>query len=163
MEEFRWPDALKADSKPIADEHNEGIDPEPDVSPEAEAALCTYRVFPNLPDVPWCKKCGAPLGWSAVVGPADAARASGFMWRGALRGRPKVFVLLSVWVLFLPRFVLSFIGALVFLFTLLSDVPGCFVLVYLLLTLFYGTMSFLMLFHITRNFLKIPRLKLDEV
>jgi len=71
-------------------------DPEPDVPPDGEAALCTYCLFPNLPEASWCKRCGASVSFASIVGPADAARASGFMWRGALRGHPKPFVLFGV-------------------------------------------------------------------
>ena len=31
-----------------------------------------------------------------LVGPTDAAWASGYMWRGALRGHPKPFVMFGV-------------------------------------------------------------------
>src|SRR5947199_7185615 len=78
-------------------------DPECDVSADTEAALCTFCLFPNLPEASWCKRCGASVSFASIVGPQDAALASGFMWRGAVRGRPKPFVLISVWLLFFPK------------------------------------------------------------
>src|SRR6266702_4246755 len=66
-------------------------EPEPDIPPDGESALCTYCLFPNLPEALWCKRCGASVSYASIVGPVDAARAAGFMWRGALRGRPTRF------------------------------------------------------------------------
>src|ERR1043166_2109055 len=68
----------------------------PEIPADGESVLCTRCLFPNLPDHYWCKRCGSPIDFGAIVGPVDAARASGFMWRDALQGRPKTFVLLSV-------------------------------------------------------------------
>src|SRR3989442_12957555 len=78
---------------------------DPEVSPEGESLLCTYCLFPNLPEASWCKRCGASVSFGSIVGPADAAWASGFMWRGALRGHPKPFVIFSVWLVFSPKLI----------------------------------------------------------
>src|SRR5262245_54510185 len=42
-------------------------DPEADVSPDGESALCTYCLFPNLPEASWCKRCGASVGFASVA------------------------------------------------------------------------------------------------
>ena len=82
--------------------------PTPDVGSDQEAALCPFCLFPNLPDRGWCKQCGTPFNTS-VLGPFEGALAEGFMWRSAVRGRPRLWVLLVIWVIFFPVF---FAGAL---------------------------------------------------
>src|SRR6185503_16068347 len=61
--------------------------PEPDVASGEEASICPFCLFPNLPDREWCKNCGSPFNTS-VMGPFEYAWAEGFVWRGAVRGRP---------------------------------------------------------------------------
>src|SRR5215813_9355731 len=100
---------LESQSLPSEAEAESALTPEPwpVVLPETESALCTYCLFPNPPDEPSCKRCGSPLNFSSIVGPLEVALASGFMWRGAVRGRPKNFVLAGVWFLFFPRLILN--------------------------------------------------------
>lgn len=77
-------------------------DPEPDAAPDGESALCLVCLFPNVPDVNWCKRCGAPMGPTTSIVPTDAALSMGYVYRGAVQNRPKPVLLIGVWVLFLP-------------------------------------------------------------
>jgi hypothetical protein len=137
----------------------ESLEPDSDVPTEEEAALCTYCLFPNLPGDAWCKRCGASISYASIVGPLDAALASGFMWRGAVRGRPKPFVLVSVWVLFFPKFLGSLLAA---LGLLAFGMTGLGSLAMLWITLAYGAIAFRMLYQVTRNYITIPPMHLDE-
>jgi|SRR5689334_5919072 len=134
-------------------------EPECDVPAGSEVALCTFCLFPNLPDAAWCKRCGASISYASIVGPLDVAIASGFMWRGAVRGRPKRFVLLGVWVLFFPVFVLNLLSA---LSVFVVGIAGPLSLVLFWLTLGYAGVAFMMLYQVTRNYLTIPPMHLDE-
>ena len=80
-------------------------DVEPDVAPEEESLLCPSCLFPNRTEVTWCKRCGAPIGLTTAIVPTDAAHSVGFVYRGAVRGRPKPVVLFGVWLLFFPGWV----------------------------------------------------------
>lgn len=134
-------------------------DPECDVPKDSEAALCTQCLFPNLPDASWCKRCGAPVSYAAIVGPQDAARASGFMWRGAVRGHPKRIVLVGVWFIFLPHVLAGLAGAFgIFILGLTSPQ----LLATFWLELLYGAVAFIMLYKVTRNYFTIPAKHLDE-
>ena len=134
-------------------------DPEPDVSADDESALCTYCLFPNLTDASWCKRCGASIGYGSIVGPVDAARASGFMWRGALRGRPSTFVLVSTWLLFLPKLMLNLAAAwLIFA----GGVTGFWALPILWLVIVFGAIACVMLYRVTTNYLTIPKPRWDD-
>jgi hypothetical protein len=134
-------------------------EPEPEVPPDGESALCTYCVFPNLPEVPWCKRCGASINYSSIVGPTDAAWASGFMWRGALRGHPKPFVIISVWILFLPK--LLWDVGLIWL-VLASGVRSLSAFATLWVGIFFSAIAIAMLYRVTKNYLTIPKVDLSE-
>jgi ribosomal protein L40E len=134
-------------------------DPECDVPADDEAALCTNCLFPNLPDASLCKRCGASMSYASIVGPLDAALASGFMWRGAVRGRPKPFVLVSVWVLFFPSLLWNLLVA---LSILTVGMTGPASLAMLWFALGFAAVAFMMLYQVTRNYLTIPRRHLDE-
>ncbi|MDB6035285.1 MAG: Double zinc ribbon [Verrucomicrobiales bacterium] len=150
--EFNGPTAPSAPVQQTIEPLAEFPDPEPDISPEEESALCTYCVFPNSPEASSCKRCGASIGYPSIVGPVDAARASGFMWRGALRGRPKRFVLFSIWVLFLPLLIINSLSALSILF----GAAGAVALPFFWLSLGFGAVSFTMLYRVTKNYFGGP-------
>jgi len=135
-------------------------DPECDVPADGEAALCTYCLFPNLPEASWCKRCGASMSYASIVGPLDAALASGFMWRGAVRGRPKPIVLLGVWMLFFPSLLWNLLVA---LSILTFGMTGPALLAMLWFTVAYAAVAFRMLYQVTRNYVTIPPMHLDEL
>jgi hypothetical protein len=127
--------------------------PEPDVVSGEEACLCPFCLFPNLPEREWCKNCGSPFNTS-VMGPFESALAEGFMWRGAVRGRPKPIVVLAVWMLCLPT-ALGSIGA-----VWMGIASGG-----LVLTAggsLYAVVAVVLLYQVTKNFLTLPKPKLDD-
>jgi hypothetical protein len=99
------------------------------------------------------------MHYASIVGPLDAALASGFMWRGAVRGRPKPFVLVSVWAMFLPKL---FVNLLTALSILTLGVAGPVSLGMLWVALAFAAIAFSMLYQVTRNYLTIPPAHLDE-
>jgi len=78
--------------------------PEPDVASGEEACLCPFCLFPNLPERQWCKHCGSPFN-TAILDPFQSAIASGCMWRGVVRGRPRPVIFLIIWIWFPAVFV----------------------------------------------------------
>jgi hypothetical protein len=110
-------------------------------------------------DASWCKRCGASMSYASIVGPLDAALASGFMWRGAVRGRPKPFVLVSVWLLFFPKLLVNLLAA---LSILTFGMTGLASLAMLWVALAFAAVAFMMLYQVTRNYLTIPPAHLDE-
>jgi len=127
--------------------------PEPDVASGQEACICPFCLFPNLPDREWCKNCGAPFNTS-VMGPFESALAEGSMWRSTVRGRPKPIVVAAVWILCLPA-VLGGVG--IVWWGVGTDIPlvkaGA---------LLYAVVAAILIFKVTKNFLTIPKLKLDD-
>ena len=107
----------------------------------------------------WCKRCGASVNFSSIGGPADAAWASGFMWRGALRGHPKPFVMFSVWFVFFPKLIWN---VAVMWLVLASGVGGLYALATLWVGFFFSAIAVAMLYRVTKNYLTIPEVSLDE-
>jgi hypothetical protein len=157
--EFVAPAPLSPPAQEGAEMVAETSEIEPDVSPDGESALCIFCLFPNLPDAAWCKRCGGSISYGSIVGPLDAARASGFMWRGALRGRPKRFVFVGVWLLFFPKLLLN-LFALFWIFS--GDVGGPVILVQFWLALASAAIASAMLYQVTRNYMTIPETRWDE-
>jgi hypothetical protein len=128
--------------------------PEPDIGPDSEAAICPFCLFPNLPTRKWCKQCGAPVDNLTTLGPFESALAWGCMWRGAVRNKPKPFVLLGVWCIFLPGFCAGLLLVLCALF--FFNIPV------LVVGLLYAAIPFSMLYQVTRNYVTLPKPTLEE-
>jgi len=148
--------ARLAKAQPVVESEPET--PDPDVASGEEACICPFCLFPNLPHCQWCKNCGSPFN-ASVLDPYQSAVASGLMWRGILRGRPKLVVLCMTWLLLLPLFLSNCAGILIILKfeqDLLLLFCGCLIgFVYLLIQAVF-------LYRATRNFLTIPKPKLDD-
>ena len=100
------------------------------------------------------------MSYASIVGPLDAALASGFMWRGAVRGRPKPIVFLGVWMLFFPSLLWNLLVA---LSILTFGMTGPALLAMLWFTVAYAAVAFRMLYQVTRNYVTIPPMHLDEL
>jgi len=124
-----------------------------DVEPDEEAALCPHCLFANRPEREWCKQCGTPIRGISLCGPFESALAYGCMWRGAVSGRPKPLVLLGAWLFCFPA---SCAGAFV---VLCGAMMGS--LFIAVLGLVYTAIPASLLYQITRNFVKIPKPRLD--
>lgn len=127
--------------------------PDPEITADQEAAICPFCLFPNLPNRQWCKSCGTPFNTS-VMGPFESALAEGFMWRSIVRGHPKPIVLITVWISCFP-FVLF--AAFAVLAALISGV-----MLFVPIGVIYAAIPGSLLYQVTRNFLTIPKPKLDE-
>lgn len=125
----------------------------PDVSPDEEAAICPFCLFPNLTTRQWCKQCDAPI-MGVGFDPLKSAWALGSMWRGVVRGRPKTWVFFGVWAYFLPG---VFFAPWAFLSGAYSNS-----LPLVILSLVYAAIDASMLYQVTRNYLTIPKPKLGH-
>lgn len=151
--EFVVPGAATAPTLQKAPAIAEPAEPEPHLSPDGASALCTYCLFPNLPEAPWCKRCGASMTYASIVGPVDAAEVSGFMWRGALRGHPKPFVFVAIWILFFPSLLLNLLMAFA---SLMGRFGGGLGFVLFWHAVAFAAVAYVMLYRVTRNFLAVP-------
>jgi len=52
--------------------------------PEAPQALCPGCMHEVDPDVPFCYRCGMPVGMIATIDPMQSIHATGWMYRRAI-------------------------------------------------------------------------------
>jgi len=76
------------------------------------------------------------------------------MWRGAVRGRPKPIVVVAVWLLCLPA-ALGSVGILWWGVTTAGSIIKAGALL-------NGVLFIIILYKVTKNFLTLPKPKLDE-
>jgi hypothetical protein len=71
-------------------------------SESQERMICPSCHHHNDPDVTFCERCGAPIGFAATMSPYQQIFAEGFALRQATTGRPRLVFVIGVWILFLP-------------------------------------------------------------
>jgi hypothetical protein len=97
----------------------------------------------------FCHECGTPIGTIATLDPISSIHTQGFLIRKAVDRPPKTIVLIGIWIMFLPVFLVSVCFA-VFLviyhysFTEFFFFWGAVGLAYL---------SFVILYRVTKNYL----------
>jgi len=87
------------------------------------------------------------------MGPFESALARGAMYRGIVRGRPKPIVVATVWIACAPAVVGMLAASLIGI--LRGFLPAIGFLV-------FAAIPGSILFQVTRNFITIPKPKLDE-
>jgi len=124
--------------------------------PFGETVLCVTCHTLNVPDVAFCRRCGAPIGFISTIGPLETAYAEGFAYRQAVQGRPKLIVVFGIWLIFFPCLLAS-IGLIL---TILNEgIRGIVGLVFFWLFVGFGVICAVMLYRVTRNFLTKPKPK----
>ena len=131
-------------------------DLEPDVSFEDDCELCISCLFPNAPGRPFCKRCGAPVNFISTISPAYWPFAMGFGYRQAVRRRPKLIVLIGIWIIFFPGLIAG-----------LFMIPGILFnrydgLLAIPLISLYNAVSISMVYRVTKNFCTLPKKNFDD-
>lgn len=124
-----------------------------------ESITCVSCMTPNRPTDALCRKCGYPISSTAHLDPLQTIQTEGLLLRKALEGRPKLIVLLGVWILFLPVLVVGAGSAIYFVLNPrgYSDL------------IFFGAMlglsyaAFIILYRITRNYFTIRKSRSPDV
>ena len=115
-----------------------------------ERQLCISCLAPNLPDAHFCVSCGAPLDSYSATAPFERILAQGYGFRSAVTGRPRLVVVVGMWILFFPG-VLTFILRLGFV--LFCRPPLSLEDLVIVLYAFAGVV---LIFRVTKNYLTIP-------
>lgn len=118
-----------------------------------ETITCVSCMTPNRVTDARCRKCGYPIGSTVNLDPMQTIQTEGLLLRKALEGRPKLIVLLGVWILFLPVLLVGAGGALYFVLNprALSD------LIFFGALLGLSYIAFIILYRITKNYLTISK------
>lgn len=111
----------------------------------------------NKPFAAFCEQCRTPLGATATLDPMNVIQAEGHLFRRALEGRPKLIVLLGVWVIFFPTLAVSGFSAVSLI--IVRRGPSDFVFFWVSIGLAF--LSALILYRITLNYLTLPLRRAD--
>jgi len=115
--------------------------PSENQDPLEDGILCPSCLTLNETHAASCAKCGAPIGVAATLDPLQQIHAEGFGFRSAAEGPPRLIVLIGIWMIFLPMFVL-FSSVLI---TRRDSSPD-------LLSLLLAVVSPVMLYRVTKNY-----------
>lgn len=119
----------------------------------AETVICVSCLTENKQTDAFCRKCGSPIGATTNLNPLGVIQTEGFLLRKALEGRPKLIVLVGVWILFLPVLVISVGSAIYFVLNPRRYSDIIFFGVFLLLA--YA--AFIILYRVTKNYLTLRK------
>jgi hypothetical protein len=114
---------------------------------------CPSCMAPNRASESVCHECGNPLGTWTNLDPVQAIQTEGFLLHKSLKGRPKLIVLLGVWILHLPVLVVG-IGAAIYM---LFNLHGASELVFVLALGTLAYYAFIVLYRTTKNYLTVGR------
>ena len=118
----------------------------------AEPITCPSCQSVNEQFAAFCHKCRAPIGATATLDPMNVIQAEGHLFRRALEGRPKLVVLLGIWILFFPLLVVSVFSAANLIVNHHSRADFIFFWVFVGLSY----LSLVVVYRVTRNYLTVP-------
>ena len=71
------------------------------------STACLSCLAPNERSAEVCKSCGEPLDATSNLDPMKAIRLEGALFQKAVSSRPKLIVVVGVWIIFVPWLVAS--------------------------------------------------------
>jgi ribosomal protein L40E len=86
--------------------HRDHSEAEANEQSSGETVVCTGCVAINPARADYCSKCGAPLNSLLAFSPFEQTLIEGFAYRRAVEGPASRMVLVGMWVLFGPAFVI---------------------------------------------------------
>jgi hypothetical protein len=104
------------------------------------------------PNETFCVRCSASFGMPQSSDPMQNLVSEGLLYGKAIQGKPKLIVVVGVWIIFLPLFLMMLtfmIGMLFF-----SDRGGGTAFLIYILTAVVMFFSAMMLFNVTKNYFK---------
>jgi len=116
-----------------------------DSEPHEELHLCISCLASNEPEAHFCKKCGAPLDSYSATAPFERTLAQGFAFRAAVTGKPKLIVVIGMWILFFPPVCAAIFG-------LYAAMIGQAPVFSLLISLAMGSIGSILIYKTTKNY-----------
>lgn len=115
---------------------------------DVETFACFSCMRPNEYYRKICKFCNAPISQTSSSDPLQMAYGEGMAYRKAAEGKPKLLVVVGVWIIFFPTFIIA-------AFSVLDTVmygAGTMGLVLFWVMLVVGGFCSVMLYRVTRNY-----------
>jgi hypothetical protein len=117
-----------------------------------ESFLCPSCAYPVPVTDVFCRKCNSPIGLLTSPDPIQQAHMEGFVYAKALDRRPKLVVVIGVWLLFFPVFGFAAFGTIALLVNFTNNgLMGAVMFLLAVIVLYYSAK---MLFIVTKNYFK---------
>lgn len=117
--------------------------------PGRETVLCPACLKENDNGSVFCRRCNAALGLTDNFDPLQRISHEGAVYSKAVEGKPKMVVLIGVWLLFFPVLVFSAITAVSLAF---AGEAGSLSFLLFWVLIIVSFFSLTMLFKVTRNY-----------
>jgi hypothetical protein len=114
-----------------------------------ESIICPSCQAVNRRFEAFCRQCGAPIGATATLDPLNVIRAETQLYDKVLESRPKLIVVIGVWLLFFPILLVCLPGA-IFLLIEHSSAIG---FVAFWFGIILSVVAVVMLYRTTKNYL----------
>ena len=100
LDQDQWKSGLSREGREIVEGWERGE--------SLENELCIHCGEANAPREKFCRHCRAPLQPLSAINPYERVFAQGFVWRLVTRNPRNLWVVLGVWLYFLPTFLFVF-------------------------------------------------------
>ncbi len=109
----------------------------------------------------FCPACGAPISLLANTDPLQRIYTEGYMYRKAVETKPKLIVVIGIWIMLGPAFVGTMIGAISLIVGGIGSGFGGFIFFWILVAL--ALFSFVVLSRVTKNYIKFEPPENDKL
>ncbi len=120
--------------------------------------VCFSCMQPNEYDRQFCKFCNAPISQTTSNDPLQIAYGEGLAYRKAMEGKPKPIVVVGVWIIFFPTFVVSALAVL----ATLVDGGGTMGFILFWIMFIVAAFCFTMLYRVTKNYVSMEKVEHSE-
>ena len=115
--------------------------------------VCFSCMQPNEYGRQFCKFCNAPISQTTSNDPLQIAYGEGLAYRKAIEGKPKLIVVIGVWIIFFPTFVVSALAVL----AELIDGHGTMGFVLFWFMFVIAAFCFVMIYRITKKYISMDK------
>ena len=120
---------------------------------KSETFACFSCMQPNEFGTKFCKFCNAPISQTSSSDPLQIAYGEGMAYRKAVEGKPRLLVVIGVWIMFFPTMIVSFFLGLETLLNGYGSMGFVIFWIMFLLTAF----SLVMIYRVTKNYISMDK------
>jgi hypothetical protein len=115
-----------------------------------ETSICPACLEPNNVFEAFCQSCGSPIGGISTLDPIQSIQTQGFLFRKAVDERPRLIVVVGMWILFFPALLASVYAAV----KLISAGGGLPNFIFFWAFVGLGYASIVILYRVTKNYVR---------
>ena len=117
-----------------------------------ECIVCPSCAAPVGVNEVFCPVCRAPISLLANTDPLQRIYAEGYLYRKAVETKPKLIVVVGIWIIFAPVLLVALFIVISMIFNGMGSGFGGFIFFWIAVAL--GGFSAVILFRVTKNYIK---------